>query len=440
MNSILRITDPILKDDSIDKYEEIAYEKIAGTNLNAPGQDIRLTIETQDIFTYPSESYLIVEGYLEKDLNPPNATVYNPDTDLITLTNNGIMHLFKRIRYDLSGQEIENLVHPGQATTMLGLLKYPDDFSKSKGLNQLWYKDTNINATIGNNGNAGFNVRRHYIFDSDPVGTFSFRIPLKHIFGFCEDYNKIVYGLKHNLTLTRNNNDDAIYRNGDDTAGAAMGDGRVILTEISWFMPHVTPADQYKMELYKIIERKEKIPVGYRMLQCDSASVPQAKNFSWRLSVKSSPEVPRFIIIGFQAGKSGNQEQNPSIFDNLNITNIYAMLNSTRYPTVDYNINFAKNMFSRVYGDAAEFRSKFFNMDELISNPNFTPLEYKLMYPLFLFDVSKQSEKLKYSTTDIQIKMDFKDNPPANTQVYGVIISDRLINFQSDGNKFSVIT
>ena len=79
-------------------------------------------------------------------------------------------------------------------------------------------------------------------------------------------------------------------------------------------------------------------------------------------------------------------------------------------------------------------------MDELISNPNFTPLEFKDLYPLFLFDVSKQSEKLKYSTTDIQIKMDFKDNAPANTQVYGVIISDRLINFQSDGNKFSVVT
>ena len=441
MNSILRITDPILKDDSIDKYEDIAYEPIAGTNLNAPGQDIRLTIETQDIFTYPSESYLIVEGYLEKNLNPPNATFYNPATDLITLTNNGIMHLFKRIRYDLSGQEIENLVHPGQATTMLGLLKYPDDFSKSKGLNQLWYKDTNINATIGNDGNSGFAVRRHYIFDSDPVGTFSFRIPLKHIFGFCEDYDKIVYGLKHNLTLTRNNNNDAIYKNDNDTAGVAMVDGRVILTKISWFMPHVMPADQYKMELYKIIERKEKIPVGYRMLQCDSALITEhSTDFSWRLSVKSSPEVPRFIIIGFQAGKSNDQQQNPSIFDNVNVNNIYVMLNSTRYPTVDYNIDFSENKFSRVYGDAAEFRSKFFNVDELISNPNFTPLEYKLMYPLFLFDVSKQSEKLKYSTTDIQIKIHFEKGLDTNTQVYGVIISDRLINFQSDGNKFSVIT
>ena len=99
-------------------------------------------------------------------------------------------------------------------------------------------------------------------------------------------------------------------------------------------MPHVTPADKDKMELYKIIERKEKIPVGYRMIQCDSASIPdRSTDFSWRLSVKSSPEIPRFIIVGFQAGKSGLQQQNPSIFDNVNVSNIYAMLNSTRYPT-----------------------------------------------------------------------------------------------------------
>ena len=447
MNSILRITDPVLKDDSIDKYEDIAYEPIAGTNLNAPGQDIRLTIETQDIFTHPSESYLIIEGYLEKNLNPPNVLVYDPNTDLITLTNNGIVHLFKRIRYDLSGQEIENLVHPGQATTMLGLLKYPDDFSKSKGLNQLWYKDTDSAATIGTaiGGvntpvNLGFSIRRHQILSSNPAGTFNFKIPLKHIFGFCGDYDKVVYGLKHNLTLTRNNNDEAIFRHNVDTNNAVMGNGRVILTKISWFMPHVTPADQYKMELYKIIERKEKIPVGYRMIQCDSASVPDSTSFSWRLSVKSSPEIPRFIIVGFQTNKIGNQLSNSSIFDNVDVTNIYVTLNSTRYPTVDYNIKFDENRFSRVYGDAAEFRSKFFNMDELISNPNFTPIEYRNLYPLFLFDVSKQSEKLKYSTTDIQIKMYFNDNVPDNTQVYGVIISDRLINFQSDGNKFSVVT
>ena len=434
MNSILRITDPITTDTSIDRYEKIFYEPIAGTNLNASGQDIRLTIETQDIFTHTSKSYLIVEGRLLK----VNNNSYG-DNDLITLTNNGMMHLFKRVRYDLSVQEIEALVHPGQATTMLGLLKYPDDFSKSKGLNQLWYKDTTENA---NDENNGYQYRRSYIIkNSNPKGSFSFKIPLRHIFGFCEDYDKVVYGLKHNLTSTRNDDNDAIFKNnGNDAAGNPYADGKIILSKISWFMPHVVPADKDKMELYKIIERKEKILVGYRMTQCDSASIPQNSNsFSWRLSVKSSPEVPRFIIVGFQTDKSGNQTTNPSLFDNINVSNIYAMLKSIRYPTTDYNISFLGQKFSRVYGDAAEFRSKFFNMDELISNPNITPMEYKNLYPLFLFDVSKQSEKLKYSTTDIQVKMHFSAGTPINTIAYAVIISDRLINFQSDGNKFSVI-
>ena len=251
-----------------------------------------------------------------------------------------------------------------------------------------------------------------------------------------------MYGLKHNLTLTRNDDNDAIFKSADVDGGGVdvVVNGKVILSKISWFMPYVTPADKDKMELYKIIERKEKIPVGYRMIPCDSASIPQnSTSFSWRLSVKSSPEVPRFIIVGFQTGKSGNQKANPSIFDNVNVSNIYVMLNSMRYPTTDYNISFLGQKFSRAYGDAAEFRTKFFNMNELVSNPNINPAEYINLYPLFLFDVSKQSEKLKYSTTDIQIKMHFSAGIPANTQVYGVIISDRLINFQSDGNKFSVV-
>ena len=259
------------------------------------------------------------------------------------------------------------------------------------------------------------------------------------MFRFCEDYDKVVYGLKHNLTLTRNGDNDAIFRTANDAAGNPVAVGKIKLDKVSWFMPHVTPADKDKMELYKIIERKEKLPVGYRMIQCDSASIPQATSFSWRLSVTSSPEVPRYIIVGFQTYKIGNQEQNTSAFDNVNVSNIYVMLNSMRYPTTDYNISFLAQKFSRVYGDVAEFRSKFFNMDELVSSPNIKPADYRDIYPLFLFDVSKQSEKLKYSTTDIQIKMHFSANVPANTLAFAVIISERLINFPSDENKFSVV-
>ena len=56
---------------------------------------------------------------------------------------------------------------------MLGLLKYPDDFSTARGLNQLWYKDTATTAVKA---------------------------------------DKIVYGFKHNLTLVRKTDNDAIFR------------------------------------------------------------------------------------------------------------------------------------------------------------------------------------------------------------------------------------
>ena len=182
MSSIFRITDPIPGDSGIDRYEDIEYEPVVGTNLNNPGGDFRLYIETQDIFTHPRESFLIIDGRLIKAHN--NSYRNN---DLVALTNNAIMYLFRAIRYELSGHEIENIMYPGQATSMLGLLKYPYDFSK--GLNQLWYKDTTPNAE---EANLGWRARKLYIINtSNPKGSFSFKIPLKYIFGFCEDYDSL---------------------------------------------------------------------------------------------------------------------------------------------------------------------------------------------------------------------------------------------------------
>ena len=122
---------------------------------------------------------------------------------------------------------IESRSYPGQAAIVLGLLKYPNDFSKGQGLNQLWYKDTGTTAAKANNN--GFAARHAYLIQLPTVKRkFYFRIPLKHIFGFFEDYyDKIVYGLKHSLTLFRKTDDDAIFR------GAAAGAGKVSLDKIS---------------------------------------------------------------------------------------------------------------------------------------------------------------------------------------------------------------
>ena len=456
MADILQITEDIPVDDSIYEYEYKEYNPIAGNAGDLNRGSIVIVIEAQDIYTHPAESFLIVEGQIKYD----DANIGDKKVNLI---NNAIMYLFSDVRYHLASHEIEVVQNPGYATSILGMLKYPDDFNKSQGLNQLWTPDNRI-ITITDEDvlydkdkvplseNEGFYKRTVYLNSSETKGKFSFKIPLKHFLGFCEDYKKVIYGMQQRLTLTRTGDNDAIYAGkyaedndyNDETKIKNLYDEadlkfKVHLEKVRWFMPHVIPSDAYRLQLNKIIERKEKIPVGYRMLQCDNAPVPANNNFTWRLGVKSSPDIPRFIIVGFQTGRNNKQNKNPAVFDHCKVRNIYVTLNAKRYPDTDYEEDFTQNNYSRIYGDAATFRKKFFNMDELISNPGIDPLNYKYFYPLFVFDVSKQSEKLKTSVSDIHIKASFNDAAPADTIAYAVIISDRLFHFVSDGSKITNI-
>ena len=109
--------------------------------------------------------------------------------------------------------------------------------------------------------------------------------------------------------------------------------------------------------------------------RCDTITVPQATVFSWRLGVKNAPEKPRWIIVGFQTEKGGDQTKN------VNLKNMYVMLNATRYPAVDYNLSFANQQYSRAYGDASMFGVRHFGMDELITRSN--------IIRLFLMSVSR---------------------------------------------------
>ena len=418
---ILNVQEGIKEDDSIFSLEDFPFNTLAGTQHNSAGV-IQINIENQAEYFLPSRSWLQIDGQLKKAAGD---AVYIA-TDMVTLINNAILYLFSNIKYHLGGNEIESINEPGQATTMMGLLKYEQTFP---GLNQCWTLDS---STAAADTNTGFKKRRALILSSDPVGSFSFAIDLKHIFGFADDYDKVVFGLRHSLQFNRKaSNNDAIFRaNGVDP-------GLVDIQKMIWWMPRIMPSQVEGYRLGQLLEKDITLEVGFRGRQCIKIDIANVPSYTWNLGVRT--ERPQFIIVGFQTGKEDNQERNPALFDYCRVSRIKVLLNSTEYPSIDIPTDFVKNQYAGYYKKMADFKQSFYGVDKIVSNCGIDGDDFKNLFPLFVFDVTKQIEKLATSVVDVSIKMEFNENVPNATGAYAMVISDRKLKFKSSGKKMSVV-
>ena len=135
---------------------------------------------------------------------------------------------------------------------------------------------------------------------------------------------------------------------------------------------------------------------------------------------------------------SDNQDHNASLFDHSNLMNMSVVLNSTKYSPLDANANFTKYQFAQFYKYMTEFTRDYYGMDPLLSGSAIHPLGHNELTPLFIFNVSKQSERLNQGVVDITAEMQFSANVAANTKAHALVISDRRLKLQNDGKKINV--
>jgi len=145
-------------------------------------------------------------------------------------------------------------------------------------------------------------------------------------------------------------------------------------------------------------------------------------------------------VIGFQTARNDSQEQNPAVFDHLNLTNAHITLNSEKYPMFEIKTNFARNEYMKLYDMFDDFKKEYYGIDSLVGGTQVNVSAYKTLFPIIVFDVRKQNETLKVGVTDIQVKLEFGAAVPANTAAYAVIISDRFYKLSSDGKNMSVVS
>ena len=182
--------------------------------------------------------------------------------------------------------------------------------------------------------NTGFVLRHSYLINNlteNNTGYFTAMIPLKDIFGFIRNYDKIWYGMQLDLKLNRTSNDDAIFK--INTVNDA---GKIILEIISWSNPHVSPSLIAQNNLYNIIQNESKINAGFLARQCESTPVNQTSKFDWNLVVASVNQKTRYVIVGFEAGRSVNQDAYTACFDQFNLKNAFITLKLGKIPEHGY--------------------------------------------------------------------------------------------------------
>ena len=103
------------------------------------------------------------------------------------------------------------------------------------------------------------------------------------------------------------------------------------------------------------------------------------------------------------------------------------------YPSVDIVTDFDKSQYAGVYKSFYDFASRYYGIDNLLAGSAVNPDVFKSLYPIHVFNVSKQSERLTEGIVDLTVRMEFSVNVPANTQAYAFVISDRMLKFKSDG-------
>ena len=106
--------------------------------------------------------------------------------------------------------------------------------------------------------------------------------------------------MRDTLQLIRKGDNDALFRT------AVPGAGKVVLSKLALSAPIVEPKNVRKLNLYKSIAANNVIPVSFRMRQRETFSLPQARSTAWRLGVSSVPAKPRWVLVGLQTNKSGN--------------------------------------------------------------------------------------------------------------------------------------
>lgn len=395
---MLNVEEQLMDEDGIERVEYHSHYPY-GSSLDY-GQEIRIAIQHQDLYTLPSQSYLDLQGrFLKDDGSAP------PTAATTIITNNAFPFLFDEIRYEICATEIDRVRNPGITSSIKG---YASFVKGSENLieNYGWVENFTVSTE----------------------GYFNVCIPLSTLLGFFESYQKVVINVKQELILLRSRRDENCYLSQPDRTGGEREKAKIELTSLTWRVPYLTLNDRHRLELHRLLEKGKVIRMDFRCLELyENPLLQTTQKHVWNVKTSSQIEKPRYVILAFQTARKNTEKKIASRFDHCNLSNVKLYLNSKCYPYDDLNLNFDRNQFARIYQMYATFQHSYYGAE--FNHPLLSLSQFKEKGTLYILDCSKQSESLKSGPIDVMLEFEASTAFPAETSAYCLIIHDRSVEY-----------
>ncbi|XP_044578889.1 uncharacterized protein LOC123261362 [Cotesia glomerata] len=329
-----------------------------------------------------------------------------------------ICHMFEEIRYELNAVEIDRCKNVGITSLMKNYV------SQSPGRGNIME-------------NAGWLTQAaNKLTDAD--GYFDISIPLSFIFGFAEDYNRIIINAKHELILIRSNADTYAYIHKPANAQAVADKVKIVLNKVEWNVPYITMSDKQKIQTLNFISHDPAIPLSFRTWQLyEYPLLPKTTKHVWPIKTSTQLEKPRYVILGFQTARKNVATKDASKFDHCNIRDVKIFFNSQSYPYGNLNLNISRNQYALIYDMFTNFQVSYYNKDP---EPLLTKAKFLTDAPLYIIDCSKQNESIKSGLVDIRIEFESENQFPDSTAAYCLILHDRIIEYNPISSNVRKIT
>ena len=412
-----------------EQYQYDIWHTTPGLTDAAEFKSVRFQMVQENLLLHRKYAYLEIHGQLKDTAG----TVYTDDSNIAPIFN-AIPHLFSNAKLTIGTRVVENINQVGHVSSLMHYVLYPRSLCKNAGLQHMWVPDTENSAAAAN---LGWEARRSFVIKGATAaaskGTFKFRMPLSQIFGFCENFVAL-RGYPVEIELIRGQDYKALF------LADGTNPGKFSFKSLALNIPVITPNNAINLKILEGLRNPKPYNFSFRCRNGLTAIVPRNSTiYQLSITTDSFAERPMMIFVGFQETNLNDQKFNFATYQHENVETMYIKMNNVQYPSKCVSSNWALNDNGFWYESMLHVRANYLQFSGLYTDNTFlNPANFKSMYTVYCFDVSKQHDLVSSRTVSCELHATFRAGVPDHVNVYVAWYFDRTLELFTDGKSINV--